>query len=1108
MKTHAIRIACCASLLLAAATALPAERGLLDVKVSTVTVRGVKGVRVVPAEGGEPLVEPNGQPLFTRGACKVDYRVEPAPGGFDLLAAVNNPTKQPQKRPRFLLRGVRLGTAFTYLDARSLGHLYQREVQRGKPIFWFGMTYPDDLYAPVVMMHNDRFAVGVSLIYDLLTEKHHVRGQCYTEGGAWFGTAGIGFDLHVDTPRHRSPQGRVLIEPGATQRYRFTVRFAKPGTWRAALEPYRQHFRKRWGGVRYEADLRPVYGETMALTKFINAENPRGYHPKRRYDRLGWKPMVDEYMTKAVANGYRRVMVWCASGLYSTGSNYPPEFMTEWPQKLIDTAAELTRLKQAGATLGMWWGRAGQVSGGWNTGKMWDLDVRKPSDVAAAMAELRLAAQRGTDEVGLDAVSYIPTWDRVAWIPRIQTAVPKLRFITEPANCDILHTLAPTFMTFARQHDPPVLADWLNPGHESWIMLRWQEVNQANFDKIVGWRCVPVTMSRAVKHDATRFQTPAALKNGRTFAADFEAEAKVTLRGARIAKGGGLNGGNALLLPADGYAEIDRKTVNPHQGTIAFWVRPDRDPLDGSQTWMSWGWGKTGWPYMILSNGWWEKTGGRGRLYAVIDNTTIGGVSSPADLAAGQWSHYAVTWRSAPQPAVHLYENGRLLASHGHNVKPLPADRAISTPVYLGADLGSSLRGGRRGHASLDELRIYSRPLDPHQIGWLFRRRAPLEVVERSRDPLAWMGDAIDKPPRETRDKDGRLLESRAIFDEGSHYLRSPKTIDTVIDRIHRAGFNVFIPCVYHGWGAHYQTKPEWMSTWASTFKKNTSDFNALEHFIERAHAKGIQVHSWFCVFLDESTRRKVKPTFPASSVGGHFYNGYDPAFRDAIVALILDHAARYKVDGINLDYIRLGGGLKTDAAAKEYRRLFARDLKADLRDRKRMAAFAARCVDDVVRRVREGLDKIRPGIVLSVDAVPGLTHEGLASNGRNPERWIDNGWIDVAYYMCYSRRLALPRMDRVRAQSKRPAGHVFIVGNYDQQGGKLVPRPGLPRLLDYCRRKYNDGNGVAVYIYSLLSAEQIPALRAGPFKELARPHWANRAARPAPAPPPGASSP
>ena len=512
--------------------------------------------------------------------------------------------------------------------------------------------------------------------------------------------------------------------------------------------------------------------------------------------------------------------------------------------------------------------------------------------------------------------------------------------------------------------------------------------------------------------------------------------------------------------------------------------------MDGSQTWMSWGWGTTGWPYMVLSHGWWERTGGRGKVYAIIDNTTIGGASSPPDLAAGKWTHYVVTWRNEPGPIVNLYENGRLLGTTGRNAKKLPGSREIATPVYLGADLGSSLRGGRRGRAYVNHLTVHSRCLAANEIARLFRRHAPREVVERAADPLAWMSDVKGKPPREKRDKERRLLESRAVFDEGSHYLRSKKTIDAVIDRVHRAGFNVFVTCVYHGWGAHYDTRPELMSTWAAGFKKRTRGFNAYKRFIEKAHQKGIEVHSWFCVFLDESKRRKVKPTFPRYSLGGHFYNGYAPGLRDALVKMIVDHAREYEVDGINLDYIRFGGGLDTAAATREYRRLFGRDLKRDRRDRQRMADFTSRCVDDVVRRVREGLNKVRPGIVLSVDAVPNLKGEGLAGNGRNPERWIDNGWIDVAYYMCYSRRLAVRRMDRVRAESKNPAGHVFLVGNYDRRGGKLVPRELLPRLIDYCRRKYNDGNGVAVYIYSLLNDEQVKALRAGPFKELARPHW------------------
>jgi hypothetical protein len=169
---------------------------------------------------------------------------------------------------------------------------------------------------------------------------------------------------------------------------------------------------------------------------------------------------------------------------------------------MVATAGELKRFRRAGVTVGLWWGRASQVSGGFNTGKMWARDIRNPRDVEAGDRELRRAAACGADEIGLDAYNAIPLWGRRAWMLRIQKRYPTLRFITEAADCDIMHTLAPTYCTWQRQPQRPVLADWLNPGHETWVQLRWQDVTPERFRQIRRWGMVPVTMSRTVTHDA------------------------------------------------------------------------------------------------------------------------------------------------------------------------------------------------------------------------------------------------------------------------------------------------------------------------------------------------------------------------------------------------------------------------------------------------------------------------------------------------------------------------------------------------------------------------------------------------------------------------------
>ncbi len=54
-----------------------------------------------------------------------------------------------------------------------------------------------------------------------------------------------------------------------------------------------------------------------------------------------------------------------------------------------------------------------------------------------------------------------------------------------------------------------------------------------------------------------------------------------------------------------------------------------------------------------------------------------------------------------------------------------------------------------------------------------------------------------------------------------------------------------------------------------------------------------------------------------------------------------------------------------------------------------------------------------------------------------------------------------------------------------------MVPREGplVADLISFCQRKY-PGNGVALYWIGSLDQAQTEALRAGPFREAALPHW------------------
>lgn len=90
-----------------------------------------------------------------------------------------------------------------------------------------------------------------------------------------------------------------------------------------------------------------------------------------------------------------------------------------------------------------------------------------------------------------------------------------------------------------------------------------------------------------------------------------------------------------------------------------------------------------------------------------------------------------------------------------------------------------------------------------------------------------------------------------------------------------------------------------------------------------------------------------------------------------------------------------------------------------------------------------------------------------------------------MAYDGDYSTAPDVARLAIVRRSSPYPGRFSRMLGNYDVRNNTAVSRdPDLVmRQVDYFLRKFPE-RGVGFYLYSMLSDEQISALRSGPFQE------------------------
>lgn len=544
--------------------------------------------------------------------------------------------------------------------------------------------------------------------------------------------------------------------------------------------------------------------------------------------------------------------------------------------------------------------------------------------------------------------------------------------------------------------------------------------------------------------------------------------------------GEGVDGRGAVFAGVDGFAEIDGDVIDPKCGTVAFWFKPSGDPMGGSHTYLSWSWNSKwrdgaagGDSYMVMSQGWWENGGGAGSTYAVFCNG-FSTVTASSSEKVGMWSHYTLTWRRLADGHYEI-----VFYRNGSSVKSLSSDSMkdglkLASKVFLGADKGSCLGAGRYADGFFNDFIVWDAALNGDEVKALMMKKAPAYVAREFENPLFWMEDAKSLPYREKRDSRGVLLESRTVFAEGRMIYYQPEAdILKDLDRLKRSGFNVYMPTVWHGSGMECESKAVATTKRWRLHAGSRPDFDSYGFMVDEAHKRGIEIHPAFAVMQGDA-------------------NGYDPKFRDFIVDAIVSHVREYPVDGVNLDFIRIMGGLEAPESAAEYKRLYGRELKDGRSSSALMMRFASDCVGDIVKRVSEGVRAVRQGVIVSCDCSSQTVMHGLAGNGRNPRLWIENGWVDVAFNMDYGQRLGVEVFDAARADVPRPYAWVEGLGNYDYIDGKCLPRDPktLARLMDYCRRKYNDGNGMFVYFWSTLSDGQIDALRAGPFKELARPSW------------------
>lgn len=353
--------------------------------------------------------------------------------------------------------------------------------------------------------------------------------------------------------------------------------------------------------------------------------------------------------------------------------------------------------------------------------------------------------------------------------------------------------------------------------------------------------------------------------------------------------------------------------------------------------------------------------------------------------------------------------------------------------------------------------------------------------------------------------------EYRMIWADTWHngFLSAAETT-AFIDTVAAANFNAVVVEVRKAGDAYYMSGYE---PWASNIDPPAGAYDPLQDLIDKAHAKGIEVHAWIVTY------RAWYKTWPAPP-DGHVYKvhgpgtglyqdwsmrnstgGFEegnslnidpgvPGVQDYLTNIVKDIVTKYPlVDGINFDYVRYPGVAwgYNETTKERFRLEYGFDPPTLSTDPNwgTWCDYRRTQVTDLVRKCFVEAMAINPRIKMSVDTVgwegadPSINFEGTPQYMnvfQDAKSWMHEHIVDLNILMNYKRefnsvqkpnyRLWADWLPRVANSSGRLA--------VDGQGVYLNAISGSITQMLYSRNAGADG--MCAYSYAVTNKDGQPA--------------------------------
>jgi uncharacterized lipoprotein YddW (UPF0748 family) len=350
-----------------------------------------------------------------------------------------------------------------------------------------------------------------------------------------------------------------------------------------------------------------------------------------------------------------------------------------------------------------------------------------------------------------------------------------------------------------------------------------------------------------------------------------------------------------------------------------------------------------------------------------------------------------------------------------------------------------------------------------------------------------------------------RPVEARSVWlDRGTIIsTRTPEGMAQLFDRLKGAGVNV----------VYFETNNAGFVMFPSkiaTQNPQTSGWDPLGAALKEAHKRGMELHAWFWTFNVGNAKHNPlvgKPAdYPGPVLSSHdfswalesadgsllpphqFEYWIDPSSpegRAYIKSLISEVIQAYKVDGIQLDYIRYPfNGKGTEMGFNWSGRMrFEHDTglsldKLDDETRKVWQAWKIQQVSSFVHEVSQMVRSQHPGMRISCAVYALPKNWRLSAIEQEWETWVANGWVDTLNPMTY-----VPDAKQLTTM----AGYVRESTNdkalvYPGLSIRQLDTAGLIEQMDSAR--LTGTLGTTMFAVAQLDDKKINLLKSGPYRK------------------------